>query len=98
MRQDPRLLGKWSTDISDPTTREKYGRASMEFRQDGMLVYTAHGKDRDQVILLDYEADGSVLTTNQPSAPREERTHYELPSRDYLVLSFGGIRSCFTRV
>ncbi len=97
MAQDPRLLGTWIADVSDPVTRQKYGRASIEFRSDGRCVYTLHGQKSSQLILLEYQADGKVITTNQPSAPREERTLYELPQEDYLILNFGGVRSRFIR-
>src|SRR6266545_157538 len=98
MDRDPRLLGKWSANLSDPDTLRKYGHTSIAFGQDGKLIYAVPLGERHQIILLEYSADGRIITTNQPSSPREERTSYEFTLEGHLVLHFGGVRSCFTKV
>jgi hypothetical protein len=49
------------------------------------------------VMLLTWRIEGETLVTNQPSAPREERTAYILPDDRTLILSFGGQKSRYVR-
>ena len=67
------------------------------FGDDGSLTYIIHVEGKDQVILMKYRVDGSVLVTDQPSQRREERTAFTITPDGKLVLEFGGIKSRYVR-
>ena len=46
---------------------------------------------------LTYRVDGDTLVSNQPSAPREERTHFVIQGDGTLILALGGEQSRFQR-
>ena len=93
-----RLLGRWTTDPTDTDAINEYGRTTLAFSEDGNLTYIIHVEGKDQVILMKYRVDGSVLVTDQPSQPGEERTALKLTPDGKLVLEFGGIKSRYVRV
>jgi hypothetical protein len=90
------LVGTWITDPSDASGMREYGLVTMEFRPDGTLVYTSHAEETDQIMLLTYRVEADVLLTDQPSAPREERTPCRLEG-DTLYLAFGGVEARYVR-
>lgn len=92
----PELLGRWQLSQADPALGLDPG-AVAEFTADGRLTYTIPTGDRDQIILLTYRVEGATLVTDQPSAPREERTAFSL-SGDELRLDHGGAVARFERV
>jgi hypothetical protein len=93
-----KLIGRWRSDSADASGLDSYGRTTLEFGADGSLVYTVYEPDRDQVILLTFriEEPGFILT-DQPSAPRQEKTAYEITQDGKLVLAFGGEKSRYVR-
>jgi hypothetical protein len=48
-------------------------------------------------MFLTYRVVGDELVTDQPSAPREERTQFRFTQDVRLVLTFGGVQSTFRR-
>jgi hypothetical protein len=98
--QASQLTGRWRIDPTDAKSLQMYGDVQIEFRPDGALIYTEHSArdKKSNVILLTYRLDGEWLITNQPSAPREERTKVESLSKDVLVLSYGEQRTKYLRV
>jgi hypothetical protein len=94
---DQRLIGTWVSDPEDEEGIRELGRATIEFTEDGRLIYVIHGEEKDQKMFLTYSADDGVLVTDQPSEPREERTAYSITSDGRLTLSFGGRRSVYIR-
>ncbi len=94
---DPDLIGTWVSDPADAEGSHEFGRATIEFEPDGQLTYTVHTEGKDQKMFLTFRVDNGVLVTNQPSAPREERTAYTVTSDGKLVLWFGGQRSIYVR-
>jgi len=46
---------------------------------------------------LTYRVEGQMVVTNQPSAPREERTRFRLTPQGKLILEFGGVESQYVR-
>lgn len=91
------LLGSWTTDPQDTESLRTYGRVSLEFDEDGNLQYTIHGEGKDQIMLLSYRVQNGVLTTNQPSEPREERTPFMLTLDGKLLLQYEGAQSRYIR-
>jgi hypothetical protein len=94
---NPLLIGKWRAESSDRSSRERYGDTTLEFRPDGKLVYTENVGNEKEVSLLTYRVEDRFIVTDQPSAPREDRTAFELTNDGKLVLDYGGFRSCYVR-
>jgi hypothetical protein len=94
---DARLQGTWLSDLDDELTRKSIGNVSMTFTPDGNLYYDILDVDKAQRInLVDWTTD-NVLYTDQPSHPRKEKTNFDVPSPDDLILDFGGQKSKFER-
>ena len=90
-RIDSRLLGRWVSDQLDGD------HTSMEFLDDGSLTYTIHGKSSNQIMFLTYRTEGDVIVSNQPSKPKEERTHYMFSADGKLMLLYGSQFATFSR-
>jgi len=98
MGGDPRLLGLWETDSADATTVEQYGRVRLHFFESGDLTYTICSDAVDQVMRLTYLVEGNTITTQQPSAPRQEKTQYAIEPDGRLALTHDGIVSRYRRI
>ena len=81
-----RLLGNWRTDPSDTASLERFGSVRLRFEADGTMAYVIETESTDQVVLLTFEVAGNELVTNQPSAPRIERTRFRFTQDGLLVL------------
>lgn len=90
------LHGIWHSDQSDTATLNQYGSVTLEFKQDGQLIYTIHEKGKTQYIHLTYEVVNNKLITNQPSNPRKDETDFYVKG-NRLELYFGGTRSCYIK-
>jgi hypothetical protein len=75
----------------------EYGEVTMSFTEDGFLVYRVHRGSVDEEILLRYRTEGGLLITDQPSAPREERTTYEITKDSRLRLRHADTHSTYIR-
>jgi len=91
------LLGRWVVDESDAQAGADFGDVILEFNEDGQLIYIVRGESRDQVMDLRYKIDGDTLVTDQPSAPKTERTKFSISQDGVLTLEFGGIPYHFRR-
>jgi hypothetical protein len=89
------LLGCWRLTHAD-TALGLDPEAVMEFAPEGRLTYTIPGPGTAAVMLLTYRVEGTILVTDQPSAPREERTGFQL-SGDRLTLDYGGAVAHYAR-
>jgi hypothetical protein len=85
------LAGAWVVDRSDKRALAELGDVLLEFSTDGSLTYVVRGAEKNQIINLTYRVDGNMIVTDQPSAPREERTAFELSDAGILTLAFGGV-------
>jgi len=92
---DP-LIGRWVTDPEDTESIQEYGQVSLDFKPGGVLEYTIHLSGKRQIMFLSYRTEGESIVTNQPSAPREERTPFSITDGK-LYLSFGGISSRYVK-
>ena len=92
-----KILGVWVTDPTDDGGMAALGHATLNFYDNGLLDYTLHRPDRDQVMLLTFRIEGCYLIMNQPSAPHEERTAFTITDDGKLTLSFGGVLSRYIR-
>jgi hypothetical protein len=70
--------------------------AEIDFRADGTLYYSIDAGDRWQVMKLVWRVEGDMIVTDQPSAPREERTPFSFDHEGRLVAAFHG-QGCWFR-
>lgn len=92
------LIGKWISGSQGSEGAKIYGQITMEFKHNGQLIYTIHGKDKDQIVLLTYLVDNGFIVTNQPSHPHEERTPFSFTLDGRLSLTYDGTLSYFVRM
>ena len=92
------IVGTWKSDRSDAAGLELYGDVTLEFSGDGSLTYTIHSAGRDEVILLTFRVENSFIITDQPSAPRLERTAYDFLRDGRLVLVSDRGKAHFVRL
>jgi hypothetical protein len=85
------LLGKWSSESGNDDV------TTLEFTEDGQLVYTICGAEKDQKIFLTYRVENNSLVTDQPSHPREERTPFSFTEDGKLALIYEGQRELYIR-
>ena len=89
-----KLVGCWQR-VEPQVAHED--AVEIQFSDGGRLRYCVLANDKWQIMKLTYRVDGSMLVTDQPSAPRGERTRFSLDGDDALVLEFGGERSTYRR-
>ncbi len=83
------LVGRWRLSPHDRRSLARVGDHAMEFTPFGDLVYTTFDSSKiTGRMLLVYRLNGNVLITDQPSAPREERSEFHLDNNT-LVLGTG---------
>lgn len=92
------IEGAWEIAEDDAVGLRNYGHVSMRFDGAGKLIYTIHEADRDQIIIMAYKIDGDVLITDQPSAPKIERTRFRLDGSRCLILEYGEDPSQYMRL
>ena len=92
----PALTGRWRLVHTEGPAN--FEHVTMEFGADGGLQYSIELADRIQIMNLTYSVSGDVIITNQPSAPREERTRFEIGADGRLELHHGDSRLWFERV
>jgi len=95
---DSRLQGTWVTDSADPATLKRFGHSREIFRPDGTLTVMLEAQGQESVILLEYRTEGDLLITNQPSAPREEKTKFVMSGDGRLILGEGSDSSRWVRI
>lgn len=91
------LIGTWVVDESDRHALAELGDVLLDFNENGALTYVIRADGKQQIILMQYEVDGDAIVTDQPSAPRVERTSFSLSDDGKLVLAFGGEPFTFRR-
>ena len=84
------LVGAWVVDETDAQALERWGNVVLEFDESGGLIYTICGDDKDEIIILRYQVEGSTLITDQPSAPQVERTQFSFTPDGVLILDETG--------
>lgn len=91
------LVGTWVVDKSDESAVREFGNVTLQFSDDGKLRYTIDAGDKSQIMLMTYLVEDGVLVTDQPSAPRVERTNFSISPEGVLTLGFGGVPYRFKR-
>ena len=90
------LWGVWELQRADSAMGLEPG-AIMAFMPNGELRYAAPSTETVQVALLTYRVEGAWIVSNQPSAPREERTRFHFEGPDRLVLTYDSGSAYFVR-
>ncbi len=88
-----KMIGRWHTDPEDSNSLRDYGDVTLNFTEDGRLIYTIHGEVKDEIMLLSYRVENQTVVTDQPSKPREERTAFSLTPEGKLTLFYEGYQS-----
>ncbi|WPU99898.1 hypothetical protein SNE26_28215 [Mucilaginibacter sp. cycad4] len=91
------LIGTWKLDETNLEALEIYGNTSMEFKDNGELLYTVNEGDKKQHVFMTYEVQGNKLLTDQPSSPKQETTQFAIVD-NRLELYFDGVKSVFIRI
>jgi hypothetical protein len=84
-RMPERIVGVWNQINEDRSTNV----SEVEFRSDGKMAYFILEDGKWQIFLLTYYLEGNVIVSNQPSAPREERTEFLIDDAGILSLIYG---------
>jgi hypothetical protein len=93
-----RLLGGWSLVESEGSDVVGDG-VLMTFDPDGRLTYAVEENGKQQIMNLVWQVDGDEIVSNQPSAPREERTKASFDDRGRLTLvGSDGNRTVFEKI
>ena len=71
--------------------------AELEMTEDGRMIYAIREGGKWQLMKLTYRLEGDTIVSNQPSAPREERTRFTIGVDGELILAWHGQRSWFRR-
>ena len=96
MQSNEALLGVWSLIRSEDPELNIPGAVQV-FRPDGSLQYLVPTADGMRGFQLTWRVDGVEIVTDQPSAPREERTRFAFEDLRTLRLEQGAIRSWYHR-
>jgi hypothetical protein len=98
LKEEHQITGIWRSDPDDLETIRMYGDVLLDFPPDGRLTYTIHSEGKRQIMHLTFRIEGDILTTDQPSGPKEESTRFDFTSTGKLVLQYGNRPSAYTRV
>lgn len=90
------FIGCWHLEDADPALGMDEP-TEIEFKPDGQLIYSIDAGDKWQIMRLCFRIDGSDLVTDQPSAPKEQRTGFSCEGTHRLVLNYGGKKASFVR-
>jgi hypothetical protein len=91
------LVGSWTIDLLS-SSAEAFGDVSMEFADDGTLIYTVHRPAADSLRVLEWRVDGGELVTAEASSAGEQRTPARLDEAGRLILGSPGDESVFIRL
>ena len=89
--------GRVDLDPSDTVAQATYGSTTMILGEDGRLTHVIHAPEKDMIMLLTWRTEAETIITNQPSAPREEKTSYTLLDDRTLLLTLAGQKSRYVR-
>lgn len=92
----PSLLGRWRL-LRAHSSLDFAPEAGMEFRADGVLLYSFDVGGRRQAVSLIWRAEGDVLRTDNVAAPHATATRFRFGPGDILVLDFAGAEALLVR-
>lgn len=90
------LLGRWRLQRAEPGL-EILPDTAMEFRTDGVLIYTITVDSQQAVFELEYRIDGLLLHTLHPDGGHTATARFTLEIDDLLQFDFAGKRAWFAR-
>lgn len=93
MIKTEQLVGAWKADSNPFDPQEEL---YLQFDVDGKLTQTSKKGDKQDVIFLTFKVENEDLVTDQPSAPRIERTKIKMEN-EKLILDYNGTEAVFSR-
>lgn len=90
------LLGRWRL-LRAHSSLDFAPEAGMEFREDGVLLYSFDVGGRRQAVSLIWRAEGDVLRTDNVAAPHATATRFRFGPGDILILDFAGAEALLVR-
>ena len=78
------LLGCWELVKADAPDTEL--GSEIDFKSDGRMQYSTPTPETWQIFKLTWWVEGTSIVTDQPSAPRVERSEFWFEDHDTLVL------------
>ena len=92
----PELIGCWRRVRSEVTAEDEEA-VELQITGEGALQYCTLTKGKWQIMKLTCRSEGDTLFTDQPSAPREERTRFSFDDGETLVLEYDGKKAWYRR-
>jgi hypothetical protein len=92
-----RLVGRWRSDPAHYDTQINFGDTTMDFRENGELIYIIKTAEREQTVNLLYSIQGDQLITDQPSHPDRQSTLFNI-EEDTLLLTYDGFTARYIRI
>ncbi|NKB39013.1 MAG: hypothetical protein GKR93_17920 [Gammaproteobacteria bacterium] len=90
------LVGMWHAD-PESFAHGETENSSLEFNEDGSLIFTTHEQSTDKKSFLVYEVKEDVLVTDQLSAPNKVETKFMINSEGKLILDYNGSWSIYIK-
>lgn len=95
-KYDPELLGNWKSDLSDQSTKDHFGKASITFDK-GTILYLIVGDKNLQSISYGYKIREDSIISFDPESKATQIIKYKFDGDNKLILETNGIRSVFIR-
>ncbi len=92
-----KIIGRWKLLRSQSEIAES-DQMTMEFQDDGKLIYANMLENGEQIVELVYAISGNILITNQPSATEKEFVKFSFDTENILILDYEGNKSWFARI
>ena len=77
---------------------DEYGTTRLHFFADGDLLFSVISATEEEVFRLTYVTVGGEIISDQPSAPRQERTRYTIEDPRILLLERQGVRTRYLKI
>src|SRR6185436_19353420 len=84
-KYDSKLLGSWDADLSDKTTKDNFGKASIRF-ENGTISYSIFDEKSFQSFSYSYKIRGDSIISFDPTTKTENITKYRFDGNDKLIL------------
>lgn len=91
------VVGSWLLDPREPCDLVPPGEFAVTFTRAGDLVYSQRWSEGIERIFLTYRIEGGELVTDQPSAPREQRSRLVIDDAGRLHAHDLGAQTIFVR-
>jgi len=98
MALDSKLFGKWVLKAVDGARCERSNKETIKFKPNGILLYGFISEGKTQYAILTYDIQGDKIISDQPTAPRLEKSEYNLLDDNTLQLHYDNQISIFWKL